>query len=203
MHLLHCPDQSAATSTIESVFKAADRDVFRLAPVEIGSLGMPMVFNNILQDRSLEEAHESGAELLVIRMDTPGGLDASTRDIIKVILGSPIPIAVYVAPSGARAASAGTYITYAAHIAAMTPGTHLGAATPIETVTERGWSCSSPCPMPWTSTSYATPSSSSAAACPVWKAQAANVARSSARPQNPEPAWFTAVFMANPHEKSM
>jgi membrane-bound serine protease (ClpP class) len=123
------PEEQQATPQSEATAESLDRRVI-LVDV-LGPIGPATV--EFLVD-SLQEATTRNAELMIIRLDTPGGLDASTRDIVKAILNSPVPVATYVAPEGARAASAGTYILYASHIAAMSPVSHVGAATPVSII---------------------------------------------------------------------
>ena len=81
---------------------------------------------------SIDRAYQENAQCLVIKLDTPGGLLNSTRLIVKKMLTSKVPIVVYIAPSGSRAGSAGVFITYASHIAAMAPSTNIGAAHPVQ-----------------------------------------------------------------------
>ncbi|MBI5874274.1 MAG: nodulation protein NfeD [Deltaproteobacteria bacterium] len=101
---------------------------------EIHYLTVDGIVNPVMSEfivKSIEDAAKKNAEAVVIQLDTPGGLDLSMRDIVKVMLSSDVPIIVYVAPAGSRAASAGVFITYAAHIAAMAPGTNIGSAHPV------------------------------------------------------------------------
>ncbi|HEU20111.1 MAG TPA: nodulation protein NfeD [Deltaproteobacteria bacterium] len=97
--------------------------------ITVSSAITPAVAKYIIQ--SIDASHDQRSEGLIILLDTPGGLDLAMRDIVKELLNAPIPIIVYVSPSGARAASAGVMITMAAHVAAMAPGTNIGAAHPV------------------------------------------------------------------------
>jgi membrane-bound serine protease (ClpP class) len=110
---------------LSSTAWAADRVVV----VEVSGAINPVVAEFVSTE--IESANAAQEALIVIRMDTPGGLDTSMRQIIKSIQSSKIPVATFVAPSGSRAASAGTFITIASHIAAMAPGTNIGAAHPV------------------------------------------------------------------------
>src|SRR5512136_425113 len=97
--------------------------------IEVDSIINPVSAEYIVD--SIKTSEKESAQCLIIKLDTPGGLDTSMRQIIKEILNTQVPIIVYVAPDGARAASAGVLITMAAHVAAMAPGTNIGAAHPV------------------------------------------------------------------------
>lgn len=103
--------------------------------IEVDGIINPPIAKYIIE--SIDKAAEQGGQCLIIQLDTPGGLMDSMRDVVKKILASNIPIVVYVAPGGSRAASAGVFITLAAHIAVMAPGTHIGAAHPVTLGAER------------------------------------------------------------------
>ncbi|HBH62023.1 MAG TPA: serine protease [Nitrospiraceae bacterium] len=101
---------------------------------EIIVINVEGVVNPVMSEfitKSIDSAEKEKANVLVIELDTPGGLDTSMRSIVKKIIASEVPVVVYVSPSGARAASAGVFITIAAHVAAMAPGTNIGAAHPV------------------------------------------------------------------------
>ncbi|MEX1010871.1 MAG: nodulation protein NfeD [Balneolaceae bacterium] len=120
--------QSETPARTEASEEAADERSVSVIRVE-GTIG-PTVYNYIT--RGLGLAQQRGDEALVIELDTPGGLLNSTQEIVQVMLGSSFPIIVYVSPDGANAGSAGTFITLAAHIAAMAPATNIGAASPVQ-----------------------------------------------------------------------
>jgi membrane-bound serine protease (ClpP class) len=120
----------AATGQAQTPSQPSSEDGPEVRVMDLrGAIG-PAVSDGFL--RALEEANRAGAALFVVRLDTPGGLDKSMRVMIQAILDSRVPVVTYVSPSGSRAASAGTYLLYASHVAAMAPATNLGAATPVQ-----------------------------------------------------------------------
>jgi membrane-bound serine protease (ClpP class) len=117
------------TASSISALRAAEQSGPLIVTEIKGAIGVAAT--RLITD-AVAKARQENARALIIQLDTPGGLVTSTRDIIQQILAAPVPVIVYVSPGGARAASAGTFLVYAAHVAAMAPGTNVGAATPIE-----------------------------------------------------------------------
>src|SRR5271170_6469011 len=121
---------SLALTLLLALFAVPASAAKRSVVLDVDGVIGPAIADYVVRELSAVTADEDGA--VVLRMNTPGGLDTSMRAIIRAILASPVPVVTYVAPSGARAASAGTYIAYASAIAAMAPGTNIGAATPVQ-----------------------------------------------------------------------
>jgi membrane-bound serine protease (ClpP class) len=114
---------------LSSLTAAADQGEGAIHVLTVDGVIDPIIANYV--SWGLQRARDEGAQAVIIELNTPGGLDSAMRSIVQEIMGSPVPVVVYVTPAGARAGSAGVFITLAAHVAAMAPGTNIGAATPV------------------------------------------------------------------------